>query len=103
MNKGEQGSWSVTIVNMQYARVSTTEGGFLLPSVNYHVMLGRTPSETVHYCQRLSEHNCGEEGFELKFEEKSLLNEAFTNGSSILKMLPAVSSQFIVQKYATLA
>jgi hypothetical protein len=103
MSKGDQLGWSITVVNMQYARVSTTEGGSLLPSVNYHVMLGRTPSETVHYCQRLSEHCCGEEGFDMKFEEKSLVNEAVTNGSSILKMLPVVSSQFIAEKYATMA
>jgi hypothetical protein len=95
--------WSITIVNMEYARVSTPEGGDLLPSVNYHVKLGRSPAETVQYAQRLSEHLCGAEGFELQFEEKSLLNEAFTNGCSILKMVPAVSSQFIAQKYATLA
>jgi hypothetical protein len=103
ISNSDQKNWSITVVNMQYARVSTTEGGDLLPSVNYHVMLGRTPAETVHYAQRLSEHLCGEEGFELQFEEKSLLDEAMTNGYSLVKMLPAVSSQFIAQKYATLA
>jgi hypothetical protein len=66
-------------------------------------MLGRTPAETVHYAQRLSEHCCGEEGFDLKFEEKSVLDEALTNGWSLMKMLPAVSSQVIAQKYATMA
>jgi hypothetical protein len=102
ISKGEQSGWSITVVNMQYARVSTTEGGVMFPSVNYHVMLGRTPSETVHYCQRLSEHLCGAEGFELEFEEKSLLSEALTNGSNLFKMVPALSSQFIAHKFATL-
>jgi hypothetical protein len=103
ISNSDQRNWSITVVNMQYARVSTTEGGDLLPSVNYHVMLGRTPADTVRYAQKLSEHLCGEEGFELQFEEKSVLGEAVTNGCSILKMLPALSSQFIAQKYATLA
>jgi len=103
LSNSEQRSWSVTVVNMQYARVCTTEGGDLLPSVNYHVPLGRTPADTVRYAQKISEHMCGEEGFELKFEEKGVLDEALTNGYSLLKMVPAISSQFIAQKYATLA
>jgi hypothetical protein len=95
---------SVEVVNMQYARVSTADGGGkLLPSATYHVMLGRTPSDTVHYAQLLSEKLCGEDGFELKFVENSVLGEAFANGSSILKILHLRSSQFIAEKYATLA
>jgi hypothetical protein len=97
------GSWSISLVNMQYARVSTTEGGSLLPGANYHVMLGRTPAETVKYAQKLSEEFCGEDGFELMFEEKGVIDEALTNGRSIMKMMGATSSQFIAQKYATLA
>jgi hypothetical protein len=97
------GSWSISLVNMQYARVSTTEGGSLLPGTNYHVMLGRTPAETVKYAQKLSEEFCGEDGFELMFEEKGVVDEALTNGRSIMKMMGATSSQFIAQKYATLA
>jgi len=97
------GAWSIALVNMQYARVSTTEGGSLLPGANYHVMLGRTPAETVKYAQKLSEEFCGEEGFELKFEEKSMIDEAFTNGCSIMKTMSATASQLIAQKYATLA
>jgi hypothetical protein len=103
LTSSEQKQWSITVVNMEYARVSTTEGGELLPSVNYHVLLGRSPGETVRYAQKISEHMCGEEGFELHFEEKSILGEAFTNGCSLLKTVPAVSSQFIAQKYATFA
>lgn len=102
IEKSDQKSWSIAVVNMEYARVSTTEGGPLLPSANYHVKLGRTPAETVQYAQKLSEELCGEEGFELKFEEKSMVDEAFTNGCSIMRMMHASASQFIAQKYATL-
>jgi hypothetical protein len=106
ISDSDQKKWSITVVNMEYARVSTPEGGgsgALVPSVDYHVMLGRTPEEAAFYSRRLSEHLCGAEGFELEFEEKSVLAEAFTNGFSILKSLHAVSSQFIAQKYATMA
>lgn len=99
----DQKQWSITVVNMQYARVSTEEGGTLLPSATYHVMLGRSPSDTVDYLRVLSEKLCGEEEFELKFEEKSLLEEAFSNSCSILTVLRARSSQLIAEKYATMA
>jgi hypothetical protein len=105
ISDSDQKSWSITVVNMEYARVSTTEGGgrgALLPSATYHVILGRTPAETAYYSRRLSEHLCGEEGFELKFEEKSVFNEAFANGFSILNGLHKGLSQFIAQKYATM-
>ena len=88
---------------MQYARVSTTGGGKLLPSATYHVLLGRSPADTVHYAQLLSAKLCDADGFELAFEENSVLDEAFANGCSILKMLRLRSSQFIVEKYATFA
>lgn len=106
ISNSNQKSWSITVVNMEYAQVSTTEGGgrgALLPSVNYHVMLGRTAEECAYYSQRLSEHLCSEEGFELKFEQRSVFHEAFTNGCSILHSLHAISSQFIAEKYATMA
>jgi hypothetical protein len=99
-------NWSITVVNMEYAKVSTCEGGdrkALLPSVTYHVKLGRTPEETTYFSRRLSEHLCGDEGFELKFEEKSVFDEACTNVFSILRCWHAVSAQFIAEKYATMA
>ena len=74
----------------------------MLPSATYHVQLGRTPAEAAYYSRRLSEHLCGEEGFELKFEEKSVFHEAFTNGFSILDGLHKGLSQFIAQKYVTM-
>lgn len=102
-NAKKQKHWSITVVNMQYARVSSSDGGFLLPSATYHVMLGKNPSDTVRYAQLLSEKFCGEEGFDLKFEENNVFDEAFANGSSILKGLQLGCSQFIVEKYATSA
>jgi hypothetical protein len=96
----KQKNWSITVVNMQYARVSTEDGGKLMPSATYHVMLGRSPADTVRYTQLLSEKLC-DEGFELKLEESSVFDEAYANSTAILRNLHVYSSQFIAQKYAT--
>jgi hypothetical protein len=101
IRESKQKDWSLTVVNMEYVRVSTTEGGKLLPDANYHVMLGKTPAESVRYAQKLSELMCGEGGFDLQFEEKSVADEALTNGRSILTMVRAQASQFVAEKYAT--
>jgi hypothetical protein len=90
----------ITVVNMQYARVCPTEGGLLLPSANYHVMLGHNGEEVVQYLQRMSEKQCGEEGFELQFEQSSLCHEAVTNGRSLANGLCLGLQQFIAEKYA---
>ena len=46
---------SITMVNGQYARVTTKDGGLLLPFANYHVMLGRSMDETVRFAHRMAD------------------------------------------------
>jgi hypothetical protein len=94
----EQKCSSITIVNMQYARFSTKAGGLLLPSANYHVMLGRTMDETIQYANRIVDKTCAEDGFDIKFEQSSMLDEALTNGCSLARGTWLGLNQFIAEK-----
>lgn len=91
---------SITVVNMQYARVRTTEGGLLLPSATYHVMLGRSIDDTVHYSNRMAKKICKDGEVGLQFEQSSLVGEAFQNSCSLASGIWLALNQFILEKYA---
>ena len=80
------------------SQVKITEGGALMPMV-YHVMLGREPTGSLDYLEKLQRGK----GFELKFAERSLVNEAFTNAYSLVSMITTGSTQLILRKYMTAA
>ena len=99
---------SITMVNGQYARVTTKDGGLLLPFANYHVMLGRSMDETVRFAHRMADKVCGEEGFDMQFEQRcvrmqfeqrSPIDEAFANGRSLASGTWLGLNQFIAEKY----
>jgi hypothetical protein len=98
----EEQKCSITMVNMQYARVSTRQGGLLLPFANYHVMLGHSADESVYLTQRMAAKICAEEELDMKFEQSSLLDEALANGRSLASGMWLGVNQFIVGKYAFL-
>ena len=112
---------SLTVVNMRYARLvlGTNAPAPLMPSVPYHVMLGRTPMATIEYLERVLPPAADDvivydkpvwetveldRGYslngacEVSFEELSSLTEAMRNARGAAAWTSAYSRQFFSEQ-----